>query len=412
MDAGRSGYRAAIEGAALRDRSDRGRLRLAGRAPGRMLDGIVTCGLPERDEVVGVAGERGSPGSDAVRRGRATYGAVLTPKGRMVTDLRLLRADDPRTAAASMADVGPGDDAADGRGRDEPGPAASTPAAGSGLMRGPAAAPAGGGRDDAFLLDLPPAGIDALKDHFTRFLPPRFATADDLTVETGMLTVVGPEAPDVLALHALGLRVDEAELRSLDEGELVAVPAGDGWLRVVRTLEVAMPAFDVLADRASIEGLARTMEDAGLPPLTAEAWETLRIERGRPAYGVDMDAGTIPVEAGIGERAIDHGKGCYTGQEVIVRIRDRGHVNRHLRGLRFEDASPAAGAPLFAPEIRGERPAGRVTSTARSPRLGAIGLGYVRREVEPGDRVRVGALDGPVAEVRALDDAWGVRSIP
>jgi len=163
----------------------------------------------------------------------------------------------------------------------------------------------------------------------------------------------------------------------------------------------------VLADRASIKALARTLEGAGVPPLTGQAWETLRVERGRPAYGVDMDGGTIPIEAGIGERAIDHGKGCYTGQEVIVRIRDRGRVNRPLRGLRFEDAPAEAETSLFAPEIRGERAAGRVTSSVRSPRVGAIGLGYVRREVEAGERVRVGAPDGPAAEVCALDDAWG-----
>lgn len=406
MDEASSGYRAAVEGAALRDRSDRGRMRVSGRAPGRMLDGIVTCGLPARDVVAGGAGEGGSPTSEALRRGRASYGAVLTPKGRMVTDLRLLRVDDPRPPVAASADTGPGDPAAR-RGRDEPAPTGSTSPAGSGLMRGPAAAPAGEGGDDAFLLDLPPAGVGPLKDHFTRFLPPRFATADDVAVETGMLTVVGPEAPEVLALHALGLRVDEGELRSLEEGELVAVRAGGGWLRVVRTSEVATPAFDVLAERASIEALARTLEGAGLPPLTAEAWESLRVERGRPAYGVDMDDGTIPVEAGIGARAIDHGKGCYTGQEVIVRIRDRGHVNRHLRGLRFEGSAPASGTSLFAPEIRGERAAGRVTSSVRSPRMGAIGLGYVRREVETGDRVRVGAPDGPPAEVCALDRGWG-----
>lgn len=402
MDERRSGYGAAIEAAAVRDRSDRGRLRVSGRAPGRMLTGIVTCGLPGRDELRGPTGASDPTSSSTVRTGRVSYGAVLTPKGRMVTDLRLLRWDDPRPAPAAStreaaSEVGPD------RGG-EAGLDPSAPPAGSGFMRGPAAAPGGDGDDEAFLLDVPPAGIEPLEDHFTRVLPPRFATAADVGTATGMLTVVGPEAPDLLAMHALGLRVEGTELRSMDEGRLVALRVGDGWLRVVRTAEVATPAFDVLAARPSIDALVRTLEGAGVPPLTAEAWEALRVERGRPAYGVDMDATTIPVEAGIDERAIDHGKGCYTGQEVIVRIRDRGHVNRRLRGLRFGRPPPEAGTRLFAPEVRGERPAGRVTSSVLSPRMGAIGLGYVRREVQPGERVRVGATEGAPAEVFTLED--------
>lgn len=399
IDDGDGGYRAALDAAALRDRSDRGRLRISGRAPGRMLDGIVTCSLPPRD-IVGGHGMEGAPApGDAVRRGRAAYGAVLTPKGRMVTDLRILRWDDPTPAAGAS----PGKGAEGGAGLD-----ASTPPAGSGLMRGPAAAPGGEGGDEAFLLDLPPAGTGPLGDHFTRFLPPRFATAEEVERATAMLTFVGPETPELLALHALGLRVDGAELRAMEDGDVIGVRMGDGWLRVVRTGEVAAPAFDVVGERSAVHALARTAESADVPPLTAKVWETLRIERGRPAFGIDMDAGTIPVEAGIGPRAIDHGKGCYTGQEVIVRIRDRGHVNRHLRGLRFEGLPPAPGTSLFAPEIRGERSTGRVTSALRSPRMGAIGLGYVRREVEPGSHVRVGAIDGPEAEVHALDDeGWG-----
>ena len=66
------------------------------------------------------------------------------------------------------------------------------------------------------------------------------------------------------------------------------------------------------------------LEQAGAAPVGSGVWETLRIEAGLPAFGADMDGATIPVEAGLADRAIDHDKGCYTGQEVIVRIRDRG----------------------------------------------------------------------------------------
>ena len=96
-----------------------------------------------------------------------------------------------------------------------------------------------------------------------------------------------------------------------------------------------------------------------------------------------MDEGTIPVEAGIDDRAIDHGKGCYTGQEIIVRIRDRGHVNRHLRSLDLGDVpTPASGTELFAPDGTGKS-VGRITSAVQSPKNGGvIALAYVRRGVE------------------------------
>jgi folate-binding protein YgfZ len=95
-----------------------------------------------------------------------------------------------------------------------------------------------------------------------------------------------------------------------------------------------------------------------------------------------MDDRTIPVEAGIHERAIDYGKGCYTGQEVIVRIRDRGHVNRHLRQLMLgEVAPPPPGTELHVEG--GAKPVGSITTAVRSPRFGqTVALGWVRRGVE------------------------------
>ena len=116
-----------------------------------------------------------------------------------------------------------------------------------------------------------------------------------------------------------------------------------------------------------------------------DTWTTLRVEAGRPAYGVDMDEDTIPVEAGIHERAIDYAKGCYTGQEVIVRIRDRGHVNRYAPAPapgRRGAASEGRGA-VRGRSSRGARPVGVVTSAVRSPKHGeTLALGYVKRGVE------------------------------
>ena len=97
---------------------------------------------------------------------------------------------------------------------------------------------------------------------------------------------------------------------------------------------------------------------------------------------------------------------CYTGQEIVVRIRDRGHVNRSLRGLFLADGPiPPSDAKLF----KGDRVVGHITSAVESPRHGGgIALAYVRREVALGERVPVGSPDGPRAEVRELDSGWAL----
>ena len=132
----------------------------------------------------------------------------------------------------------------------------------------------------------------------------------------------------------------------------------------------------------AITALWKAMVAAGAVPAGLGVWSTLRVEAGRPVFGTDMDDKTIPVEAGIHERAIDYAKGCYTGQEVIVRIRDRGHVNRHLRQLMLGDVpAPHRGAELF---VEGSaKSVGYVTSAVESPKFGqTVALGYVRRGTE------------------------------
>jgi folate-binding protein YgfZ len=169
---------------------------------------------------------------------------------------------------------------------------------------------------------------------------------------------------------------------------------------------VAATAFDVLGAAASLSSLwTLLLADVG-EPLSTEDWTTLRVEAGRPAYGAELDDSTIPVEAGIQNRVVDYEKGCFTGQEVLIRIRDRGHVNRLLRGLRMGQIDPPApGTPLFREGE--ERPLGAVTSAVRSPLFGeSIGLGYVRREVEPPAQLRLGSPTGLPVRVSDLDYDW------
>ena len=124
--------------------------------------------------------------------------------------------------------------------------------------------------------------------------------------------------------------------------------------------------------------------------------ECLRIERGRPRYGLDLDDSVIPQEAGLNERAVSFTKGCYVGQETVARLHYRGKPNRHLRGLRLS-AIAASGEQLHL----GERAVGRLGSVAVSPRLGPIALALVRREAEPGSTLSVGER-GAEAEVLEL----------
>lgn len=347
-------YRAAIEAVAVADRSHRVLLVVSGRAPGRMMTGVATGTMPPDP----------APAEEGLLGGRAEYSLILTPKGKVVTDLRMIRL--------------------------EP------------------------GEEGALLLDLPSAGAAAAREHFSKYMPPRFAKVGDPDEPLGLLTVVGPGAAETVARALADSGIEPAWLEALEEGDervpegTVAGRPGAVVTRVIRAGDLGPPAFDVLGPVAELRSLWIRLRESGASPMGLGAWETLRIEKGRPAFGAEMDSDTLPPEAGVQDRAIDHAKGCYTGQEVIVRIRDRGRVNRRLRGLLLGEApAPEPGTPIFV-EGR-DRPAGEVRSVAQSPLFGqGIALGYVRREAEPPATVRLGAPDGPEIQVRALSDTGWV----
>ena len=108
-------------------------------------------------------------------------------------------------------------------------------------------------------------------------------------------------------------------------------------------------------------------------------------------YGIDLDDGVMPEEAGIVDRAVSFKKGCYVGQETVARLHWKGKPNRHLRGLRL--SAPAdAGTPVLS----GDREVGHLASSVTSPRLGPIALAILRREVSPGDHVTIAGADAEV----------------
>jgi folate-binding protein YgfZ len=159
-------------------------------------------------------------------------------------------------------------------------------------------------------------------------------------------------------------------------------------------------AVQLFAPAAQADALWRALLEAGrergLVEGDLETLEILRIEAGTPRLGRELGEEVLPQEAGL-DHAVSTTKGCYTGQEVMARIRTYGQVKHRLVGLRVEaDAPPAPGTPL---EVEGAR-VGEVTSAALSPHAGAIALGYLRRpHDEPGTRVRAGGASAQVARL-------------
>ena len=157
--------------------------------------------------------------------------------------------------------------------------------------------------------------------------------------------------------------------------------------------QLAVPGFVLYADAAQEDEVMAALTRGGALHATPASLEAARIEAAYPIFGIDMTADTIPLEAGIEDRAISFTKGCYVGQEVIIRVMHRGHgrVARKLVRLQLEGMeTPMRDAKVFD----GDREIGFITSAAQSPRLGTIALGYLHRDfVEAGTAVDVQAGD-------------------
>jgi len=247
---------------------------------------------------------------------------------------------------------------------------------------------------DAVLLDVPASLAEVVRAHLDRFVFSEDVLVRDVTAERGEIGLYGPAAVTV-ASTALHPTID---LASLPLYGSVVVRHGDHEVLVVRSDEAGVAGFDFIIDAAAVSSLADALRSAGAIDVDGEAAEAVRIESGRPRFGDDMDEETIPLEAGIEDRAISRTKGCYVGQEVIVRVLDRGQgrVARHLVGLEL--TSPVARGTAIA---AGGRDVGKITSVAHSPTLDRwIALGYVHRDhASDGTPVTVA---GTEASVRRL----------
>src|SRR5262249_7314197 len=197
------------------------------------------------------------------------------------------------------------------------------------------------------------------------------------TLETALLSLTGPRARATAERVAAAAPPPQAE-----HAHLPAQIAG----RAVRLIATAEPSgVDVLCAQADRPVVEQELVRAGAEPVSDAAAEIVRVEHGRPRYGVDLDDTVIPQEAGLNERAVSFTKGCYVGQETVARLYYKGKPNRHLRGLCLSALADCGEDLRLA-----ERSVGRLGSAVVSPALGPIGLALVRREAEPGARVSVG----------------------
>jgi tRNA-modifying protein YgfZ len=224
--------------------------------------------------------------------------------------------------------------------------------------------------EEGVLVDTEAAAAQGLAERLARFV-----FRYDVTVGQpvpGAATVVGPGADAALA--AAGLPVPVPGRAGIAGPDLVLrrTPVG------VDLLGPGAP--------AAVAGLER----AGVERAPDGLWDLLRVEHGLPRFGLELTDDVLAEEAGLLGSHVHLDKGCYPGQETVARVHNLGQVQRRLAGLRFEpsgDGLPAPGTDLVADD---GRRAGQLRSVADHPRLGPIGLAYVRRVVDDGRLVRAG----------------------
>jgi folate-binding protein YgfZ len=251
---------------------------------------------------------------------------------------------------------------------------------------------------DIILLTLPLTTKDTVLARLDQFIFSEDVQLGDVSANFASIAVVGPDAARVVAAALDGPAADALSALG-DAGNLRVTFAGEPAI-VLGVGDAGVPGFEVLVGTEHYDALHQAVQIAGSVDVMPDAVEALRIEGGVAVFHRDMDEETIPLEAGLESRAISLTKGCYVGQEVIIRVLHRGHgrVAKKLVGLVFQGtAVPVAAATISA----AGRDIGHVTSAAWSPALQRpIALGYVHRDfTTDGTHVDVG---GATAVVTAL----------
>ncbi len=302
-------HRALLEGVGLFDRSDRGKLAVTGDEAAAFLDSMLS------NEIVGIP-----PGG-------GVYATLLTHKGRILADPRVIRTT------------------------------------------------------EGFLLDTERVGLQALFDAIRQLRIGYRAELHKRTLERSLVSLIGPRSEEIVPDPPGPTEHANAET------QIAGVP-----VVAVRT----PTGLDLIFASEALPAVRGELDRLGAIPVSESAVECLRVERGQPRLGIDMDDTTMPQEAGIHGRAVSFTKGCYVGQETVARLYWKGKPNRHLRSLRL------SGPATPGDELRFEEAVvGTLTSVAISPEHGPIGLALVRRAAGPGDQLAVGdgTIHATVAEL-------------
>ena len=223
---------------------------------------------------------------------------------------------------------------------------------------------------DELWLDTERVALQELFNMIRRYKLGRDVELHKRTLERGLLSLVGPGARELVPVAQ-----QEHDNAQIEHGVAVATDVG----------------VDLIVDAERIDEVKAAL---GVPEVAEAAAEIIRVERGRPRYGVDLDDSVIPQEAGLNERAVSFEKGCYVGQETVARLFYRGKPNRHLRGLRLSKPLETGTALRL-----GEREVGKLGSSVVSPTHGPIALAIVRREAAPGDTVAAGEATATVTDL-------------
>ena len=314
------------EGAVIGAIADRRQIAVAGPDRASYLQGLLTNDIP------------------ALTAGRGCYAAWLTPQGRMLVDLHVLESG------------------------------------------------------DMILLDVPAAETERTLQRLEQFHFTEDVQFASLADSLRSVWLHGPAAPRILEDVAprkeeVAARKDVAPRQGPPYGEWsdyqnTRTEIGGAPAVIGRIDQLGVPGYAIYVDVQQEAAVRSALVAAGAQPATAATLEAARIEAGYPVFGIDMSDDTIPLEAGIEERAISMTKGCYVGQEIIIRVlhRGQGRVARKLVALRVDGVVPQRRARIFS----GDREIGFVTSAAQSPMLGPVALGYVHRDfVEGGTAVEI-----------------------
>ena len=235
---------------------------------------------------------------------------------------------------------------------------------------------------DGFLIDTERASHDAVLKTISRFTMAGDFKVTDVTDESAIVSLQGKRAGEVVE-KVLNTIVTDLPRNGVNEHEGVTI---------IRATHTAEDGFDLVFDATRAAEMREALQDAGATPVDQETFEILRIEAGIARFGRDMDETNVVPELNL-EDAVSYTKGCYVGQEIIVRIKHRGHPAKKLVGLKAD---------------RPVEPGAIVTSAAVSPKVGNIGLGYVRYEqVEPGTNVIVDDdVQATVTELPFIRGGW------